>query len=264
MSVATRPTLALILALVAAVVMAAVLVAAQRPASVNASTCDIQNYSGADNKRIYGFQEKDIEDLRGMSARIWNYHPTPIWGVSTATIGVGDEGTQRWAQVGWVKAWDPFSTYGSSRVFLQVQNTGGGNPHTRFYHSNGQWKSSANGAIVPDDEKFYEVYKHGNDWQIRYENGTVYNYSSSWEPDFLIGQGETERFLYMASGTDKGDHAPGDKSNKVQFNHMKKNVDGTWSDPSLLEAWRHDPMEVDTDNWGPGVGFRVWDDRCEN
>ncbi len=115
---------------------------------------------------------------------------------------------------------------------------------------------------MPNAEKLYELYKFSGAWKFRYDHGTVYSYSTSWDPDHLVVGGETLRYK-VVSETKKGDHAPGDEDNRIEMNTIKKNVSGTWSDADTSIGFSDDPMEMDL-NASPGEAFRIWDSRCDS
>ena len=200
----------------------------------------------------------------GGSARIWNYNPDPVWVSSAFWISVAQASPHRWAQIGWVKdATALYDTGAYERVFLQIKN-GPGSYSTLFYQSNGSWTDEASTAVSPTSEDLYEVYQSGDNWFIRYDYGTAYTEPHTFTPHAIVVGGETKSYQPVSGGIAKGDHAPGDRTNKIRMNNIKKNVNGSWSSATLGPGERSDlPMKTDRQG-GSGESFRIWDDRCSS
>ena len=204
--------------------------------------------------------ESSISNLEGSSADLWNYNPDPVWNnVSFWTMAVRS-GEDRWTQVGWMEY---SATNNEEKVFLQIKNTST-QLVTKWYHTSngGEWTDSASDAVNPTASKKYEQYKYDSKWWVRYDGGTQFQLSTSWSPDHVQVAGETTSYEAVA-GTDKGHHAPGDKSNKIQANNSKKNVSGIWSDTSLTVGTPTGNHDSDGSN-NDGDGMRTWDKRCSS
>ena len=210
----------------------------------------------------------------GVKADIWNYNPSPIFRDTSLWVMLTDADGENWYnQIGWGKA----SGDSQELVFTEYSD-GSGDDHDifRYYHhtTGTTWTTSTTGATSPASSKNYKikwVYNSGtHQIQNTYDSGTSQNLTISWTPTNLAIFAETQNF-----GTDTplndGDHAPGHyvspgPGNKLHVENNKYWNPSTsdWADTDTTGiATSIDNMEADTSSLN-GIGFRVWDVRCND
>ncbi|MCI0438192.1 MAG: hypothetical protein L0177_03570 [Chloroflexi bacterium] len=224
------------------------------------AACSIQSTTTFDVS-IVGGKHENISNLEGARADLWNYDPTPVFDENPSTfwVMVWKDSPDKWAQIGWIMWGDQ----DESKVFLQVlPDTGPA--ITRYRQSDGSWSSNVSSAVHPTASKQYEVFRFNGEWWLSYDfGGDYFKKGTNWEAEHVRVAGETQTYEAVA-GTDKGDHFPGDLSNKIQANNVGKNVSGTWSDTSLSEI-NSGSGNGDSDlSNSSGDGVRVWDVRCND
>ena len=262
---ATRPIGFLLMPLLSAVIAGTLfsVINSGIPISSVAFACSVQSTTYTPGPLAYGYQNATSSGIEGVSADLWNYNPSPIfkrdefyvvvWQTST------DYSTAHRAAIGWVK----YNGDSNARVFEEV-SPDSGTTHRLYYHSDGTWTSSYATATVPTASVLYEVYKYGGYWYLTYNYGTsfVSPWSTTWNANQLRIGGEADEY-YPASPLAKGDHFPGDTSNKIHADYPKRDVNGVWSDTMMQTTSAQAQGSVDKNN-GSGDGIRVWDNRCSD
>jgi hypothetical protein len=231
-----------------------------------ASACTLQSGTN-DVRKFGGISHSDIGwtgDTRAVRADLWNYNPSPIYQGTAYWVMTNDQASAtRYAQTGWVK----FSGFSAEAIFAEWNNDAGIN---RRY-----WKASTNSWEMtpwtqPSSSINYNatwVNLSGTNEQVQMSltgvsstlTGTV-----TWTANTYQVASETLNFA-TASPTNKGDHASGDNSNRIHADNIQYYDSSGWHAAHsplnfLTSVGNH---STDTSSVS-GVGFRVWDNRCND
>jgi hypothetical protein len=234
--------------LAAAVIAIATYATAPATQTAEASSCVLT--AGNDGNWLGGYKQTGISGLDGSSAELWNYDPTTVHKASTFwTMVMEVDGTfLYWVQIGWMSWYQDDDD--QSRVFMQLVDADS-DFQWRYLKPDGSWSNNwvnSEDGVHPTSEDVYEIYTNGSDWNFVYDHNTAdkYTFGRDFDPEEVQVYGEV---LNYDTGN-KGDHAPGDTSNKIQANLSKKNISGTWSNTSLGGGSAGGPFGRDLNNTG--------------
>ena len=203
---------------------------------------------------------------------MWNYNPAPVYGDVSFWVMLVDSTGENYAQVGWGKTEDNSVEY----VFSEFL---GENGWERWFYDaeDDEWVETE--STQPPSSKSYKVtWVEGtpgdHQIQIVYDGSTSQNVTVSWTAVGYHVTGEVHNYQSVV-GTDKGDHSPGHggvdgvNANRIHAENIQAyGVNGGgWADISgytttAANGVPEGNMSRDTTSVS-GVGFRIWDNRCE-
>jgi hypothetical protein len=244
-----------------------------------AFACDVYEEEDDHTVNMVGYSQtpaswSSILDM-GVKADIWNYDPNPVFIATSVYVMLTDaEGENWYDQIGWAD--EPLMD-DDPLVFVQYSD-GSGEDHdifTFYHHTTGTtWTTTTTGATSPNSSKNYMIkwlYNSGtHQIQNTYDNGTSQNLTISWTPTNLAIMAETQNFG-INTPLNNGDHAPGHyvdpgPGNKIHVENNKywNPSTSSWADTDTTGiATEIDNMKADTSSVN-GIGFRVWDVRCND
>ena len=179
-----------------------------------------------------------------------------------------DSSVTNYAQVGWLKDSNDSVEY----IFSEVV---GANGWERYFYDADDDEWGGTKATSPTSSKNYKVtwvdLTPNDQIQIVYDGSTSQSITVNWTAAGYQVMGEVHNYESVA-GTDKGDHSPGHggtPGNRIHAENLKaKGVNGgDWANISGYTTTTagnvpEGNMSRDTTSVS-GVGFRIWDDRCE-
>ena len=250
------------IALLLIVVMGGLALTQPRVAS---AACSISSgNSGGWHAGFHKIGEDYTLSTRAIKSDIWNYNPTPVFDDVSLWVMIINPDRDRYAQIGWGKDDGDSVEY----VFREYTDNDG-DWHRDYYDASAAtWGGSK--ATQPPSSKEYRmtwVYNNSTDHQLQfvYDNGTVGTKTVDWDVSDWAAEGEVHNFE-VVSGTDKGDHSPGhEMGGEIKVHNMKLyGVNGGgWADPpSGYDDVEQANMGIDATSV-TGIGFRIWDIRCD-
>ncbi|GEM_PF-3702533 len=234
------------------------------------SACTLQ--SGTNNTtRFGGISHSDINwqgDTRAVRANLWNYNPTPIFQVTAFWAMVNDQSSAtRHAQTGWAK----FSNQNVEAIFAEWDN-GAGFTRRWYKASTDEWvtmPTTQPSSSIKYNARWLDL--SGANEQVQMSiilNGgaesSILTGIVTWAANTYQVSSETQNFA-TASPTNKGDHASGDNSNHIHADNIEYYDISGWHAAHTPLTFLTPAGNHSTETQGvSGVGFRVWDNRCND
>ncbi len=192
-----------------------------------------------------------MSSVQGISALLTAYNPSPIYQYCSFWVMLCNPGSNKYAQVGWVK-WT-----GMQNEYVWAEFTDDNGTYYQFFYNKqlNTWVWNQPSTIPASIEGYFVTYTAGTPGTIsmQYDNSPLLTYHGNWVPNHLQVYGETHNY----GAANAGDHMPGDTANKVSASQIMKRVNGSWSWASLTmyqQGWG-------TYETNANHGFNIWDTR---
>lgn len=239
------------------------------------AACNATFSSGSHDPKFGGASDNTVgwtggSTTRAIRADLWNYVPSSsnlfesssFWAMILNCVS-DCTNTAQYAQTGYM-AWP-----GHVNDYIFSEWNDNGSFSRQFYNtSTNLWYDTAQ-SVVTTVETYLAtwVYNNPTDHQVQmsFDGRTIRTATVSWTPQTWTVSSEQHDFG-TNSPTNYGDQVVGDYNNHIHADSIQfyDNNGSGWTNPGTPLSWVGNVGNASTDtNSVTGIGFRVWDNRCQ-